>query len=171
MGRNYKSKAKSKWDLLEDKKTASTDDETNKADGPKKDDVDSSDVDISAMLDEIEEEMDLDELMKQKSLLQAKLGLEGISDDDLLEAGEKVAKAVREAKPEEKVEESTKEKPEESQDQIEIHSDPEQEVVEIKSDSDAEHLIELDRKREKEKRAVDKSRGSGSRDVLRDRWG
>jgi len=168
--RKYKSKAKSKWDLLEDKKTASTDDETNKADGPQKDDVDSSDVDISAMLDEIEEEMDLDELMKQKSLLQAKLGLEGISDDDLLSgAADKVSK-VQTVKCEEKIEEAAKDKPINKEEQIEIHSDPD-EIVEIKSDSDVEHLIELDRKREKERRAEDKSKGSGSRDVLRDRWG
>merc|ERR1712107_811814 len=33
-------------------------------------DIDSSDVDITAMLDEIEEDMDLDELVRQKALLQ-----------------------------------------------------------------------------------------------------
>jgi hypothetical protein len=36
-------------------------------------DLDSSDVDITAMLEEIEEDMDLDELVRQKALLQEKL--------------------------------------------------------------------------------------------------
>merc|ERR1719150_1896231 len=54
-------------------------------------DIDSSDVDITAMLDEIEEDMDLDELVRQKALLQEKLkkdGIDGISDDELDEKEE-----------------------------------------------------------------------------------
>ena len=51
-------------------------------------DIDSSDVDITAMLDEIEEDMDLDELVRQKALLQEKLkkdGIDGISDEEMEE--------------------------------------------------------------------------------------
>ena len=39
--------------------------------------VESSDVDINNMLEDIEENLDLDTLMKQKQMLQKKLGLEG----------------------------------------------------------------------------------------------
>ena len=39
--------------------------------------MESSDVDINNMLEDIEENLDLDTLMKQKQMLQKKLGLEG----------------------------------------------------------------------------------------------
>merc|ERR1711970_111832 len=45
----------------------------------------------------------------------------------------------------------------------------EPEVVEIKSDSDVEHLIDVDRRREKERR-MDKWQ-EPKKDLLRDRWG
>merc|ERR1712179_370781 len=101
-------------------------------------DAESSDLDIKAMLDGIEEEMDLGELMKQKEFLQKKLGLDGVSEDELFGEKEKDGLAQKEeGKP---------------QELIEVHSDAEPEVVEIKSDSDVEHLIDVDRRGEKERR-------------------
>merc|ERR1711936_457119 len=92
-------------------------------------DAESSDLDIKAMLDGIEEEMDLGELMKQKEFLQKKLGLDGVSEDELFGEKEKDGLAQKEeGKP---------------QELIEVHSDAEPEVVEIKSDSDVEHLIDV----------------------------
>lgn len=167
---------KSKWDMVEDREAISTEDEKS---GKFKDDVDSSDVDISGMLDELEEEeMDLDALMKQKELLQKKLGLDGISDDDLLgsgkgteekEKGGKVSMVdiMAENLKKDKANAVAKPKNGGKNEQIEINSDGD-ECIEIKSDSDVEHLIELDRKREKERRG---KRDSGPRDSLRDRWG
>merc|ERR1711909_90934 len=55
------------------------------------------------------------------------------------------------------------------QELIEVHSDAEPEVVEIKSDSDVEHLIDVDRRREKERRR-DRWQ-EPKKDLLRDRWG
>lgn len=52
---------------------------------------------------------------------------------------------------------------------IDVNSDDEPEVVEIKSDSDVEHLIDIDRKRDREKRN-DRRHGGGRKDLLRDRW-
>jgi len=118
-------------------------------------DAESSDLDIKAMLDGIEEEMDLGELMKQKEFLQKKLGLDGVSEDELFGEKEKDGLAQKEeGKP---------------QELIEVHSDAEPEVVEIKSDSDVEHLIDVDRRREKERRR-DRWQ-EPKKDLLRDRWG
>eukprot|EP00092_Neocalanus_flemingeri_P008059 GFUD01008697.1.p1 GENE.GFUD01008697.1~~GFUD01008697.1.p1 ORF type:complete len:897 (+),score=352.26 GFUD01008697.1:44-2734(+) len=145
--------------LLEEKRTVSSGDESkSKANEDK--DVESSDVDISAMLDEIEEEMDLGELMRQKELLQQKLGLDGISEDEIFV---KIKTAA------EKKSNMADDKNRDQHELIEVHSDAEPEVVEIKSDSDVEHLIEVDRRREREKR-VDR-RGTPKKDLLRDRWG
>jgi len=118
-------------------------------------DAESSDLDIKAMLDGIEEEMDLGELMKQKEFLQKKLGLDGVSEDELFNEKEKKDSALlEEGKP---------------QELIEVHSDAEPEVVEIKSDSDVEHLIDIDRRRDKERRR-DRWQ-EPKKDLLRDRWG
>jgi len=118
-------------------------------------DAESSDLDIKAMLDGIEEEMDLGELMKQKEFLQKKLGLDGVSEDELFGEKEKDSGTQKqESKP---------------QELIEVHSDAEPEVVEIKSDSDVEHLIDIDRKRDKERRR-DRWQ-EPKKDLLRDRWG
>jgi len=87
-------------------------------------DAESSDLDIKAMLDGIEEEMDLGELMKQKEFLQKKLGLDGVSEDELFGEKEK--------------ENGTQKQESKPQELIEVHSDAEPEVVEIKSDSDVE---------------------------------
>merc|ERR1712179_625476 len=118
-------------------------------------DAESSDLDIKAMLDGIAEEMDLGELMKQKEFLQKKLGLDGVSEDELFGEKEKDGPAQKEeGKP---------------QELIEVHSDAEPEVVEIKSDSDVEHLIDVDRRREKDRRR-DRWQ-EPKKDLLRDRWG
>jgi len=118
-------------------------------------DAESSDLDIKAMLDGIEEEMDLGELMKQKEFLQKKLGLDGVSEDELFGEKEK--------------ENGTQKQETKPQELIEVHSDAEPEVVEIKSDSDVEHLIDIDRKRDKERRR-DRWQ-EPKKDLLRDRWG
>ena len=110
-----------------------------------------SELDINAMLDGIEEEMDLGELMKQKELLQRKLG--GMTDDS---DGEKKSRAVAAEKDDQKV--------------IEVHSDAEPEVVEIKSDSDVEHLLDVDRRKERVRRR-DRPRSPRSDNPLRERWG
>merc|ERR1712130_1084202 len=117
--------------------------------------AESSDLDIKAMLDGIEEEMDLGELMKQKEFLQKKLGLDGVSEDELFGEKEK--------------ENGTQKQESKPQELIEVHSDAEPEVVEIKSDSDVEHLIDIDRKRDKERRR-DRWQ-EPKKDLLRDRWG
>jgi len=119
------------------------------------DDVASSDLDIKAMLDGIEEEMDLGELMKQKEFLQKKLGLDGVSEDELFADKDKDDSANKEEA--------------KAQELIEVHSDAEPEVVEIKSDSDVEHLIDIDRRRDKERRR-DRWQ-EPKKDLLRDRWG
>jgi len=140
-----------KKDLIEEKVTES------KLVPPLEDeqDAESSDLDIKAMLDGIEEEMDLGELMKQKEFLQKKLGLDGVSEDELFGEKEKDGHTQKEeGKP---------------QELIEVHSDAEPEVVEIKSDSDVEHLIDVDRRREKERRR-DRWQ-EPKKDLLRDRWG
>jgi len=140
-----------KKDLIEEKATES------KLVPPPEDeqDAESSDLDIKAMLDGIEEEMDLGELMKQKEFLQKKLGLDGVSEDELFGEKEKDGHTQKEeGKP---------------QELIEVHSDAEPEVVEIKSDSDVEHLIDVDRRREKERRR-DRWQ-EPKKDLLRDRWG
>jgi len=140
-----------KKDLIEEKATES------KLVPPLEDeqDAESSDLDIKAMLDGIEEEMDLGELMKQKEFLQKKLGLDGVSEDELFGEKEKDGHTQKEeGKP---------------QELIEVHSDAEPEVVEIKSDSDVEHLIDVDRRREKERRR-DRWQ-EPKKDLLRDRWG
>jgi len=141
-----------KKDLIEEKVT-----ESKLVPPPPEDeqDAESSDLDIKAMLDGIEEEMDLGELMKQKEFLQKKLGLDGVSEDELFGEKEKDGHTQKEeGKP---------------QELIEVHSDAEPEVVEIKSDSDVEHLIDVDRRREKERRR-DRWQ-EPKKDLLRDRWG
>jgi len=150
---------KYKDNLLEEKDTVSSEDES-KSKAKENKDVDSSDVDISAMLEEIEEEMDLGELMRQKELLQQKLGLDGISEDEVFDV--KIKTSAEKNK-------NNNDKKEDSHELIEVHSDAEPEVVEIKSDSDVEHLIEVDRRREREKR-FDR-RSVPKKDLLRDRWG
>merc|ERR1712111_4372 len=132
-------------------------------DEKKDDDGDSSELDINGMLEDIEEEMDLGELMKQKEKLQKKLGLDSISEDDLGRGSDASDAAATEKKV------------------IEVHSDAEPEVVEIKSDSDVEHLYDRnkrDRSREKRRnrdrdrnRERDRERPSSKKDLLRDRWG
>jgi len=139
-------------DLLGEKEKRNHDDESKVKPGDE-DSVASSDLDIKAMLDGVEEEMDLGELMKQKEFLQKKLGLDGVSDDEM---------------PGDKKNEGSAPKAEERE-LIEVHSDAEPEVVEIKSDSDVEHLIDIDRKRDKDRR---RDRWlEPKKDLLRDRWG
>eukprot|EP00092_Neocalanus_flemingeri_P034477 GFUD01037488.1.p1 GENE.GFUD01037488.1~~GFUD01037488.1.p1 ORF type:complete len:872 (-),score=308.97 GFUD01037488.1:41-2599(-) len=144
-------------ELLDEKESICANNESKGKSKPKpgdEDDVASSDLDIKAMLDGIEEEMDLGELMKQKEFLQKKLGLDGVSEDELF--GDKKNDV---AAPQE----------EDKQELIEVHSDAEPEVVEIKSDSDVEHLIDIDRKRDKDRR---RDRWPApKKDLLRDRWG
>ena len=132
-----------------DGERAAVDDKVNSS----REEGESSDIDIKAMLDGIEEEMDLNELMKQKEFLQKKLGLDGVSEDELS------VKEKESLGPQEEVKQ---------QELIEVHSDAEPEVVEIKSDSDVEHLIDIDRRRERERR---KDRYEPKKDLLRDRWG
>jgi len=144
-------------DLIEEKENSKLGAESKpKPKGPgDEEDVESSDLDIKAMLDGIEEEMDLGELMKQKEFLQKKLGLDGVSEDELFGDKEKGETAPKEEG--------------KTQELIEVHSDAEPEVVEIKSDSDVEHLIDVDRRRDKERRR-DRWQ-EPKKDLLRDRWG
>merc|ERR1719209_526705 len=131
-------------------------------------DIDSSDVDITAMLDEIEEDMDLDELVRQKALLQEKLkkdGIDGISDDELDEK-------------EEGGEREEDDKQVENNGNGAIENESNVPLVEIKSDSedsDVEHLVTLDKKRDKKERRdkdSDKRRErKDPKDLLKDRWG
>ena len=129
-------------------------------------DIDSSDVDITAMLDEIEEDMDLDELVRQKALLQEKLkkdGIDGISDDELDEK-------------EEGGEREEDDKQVENNGNGAIENESNVPLVEIKSDSedsDVEHLVTLDKKRDKKERRdkdSDKRRErKDPKDLLKDR--
>lgn len=150
---------KEKWEMIEEREEVSSD----AGDGEMaKQDVDSSDVDINAMLEEIEDEMNLDELMKQKELLQQKLGLEGISDDEFFgssKAEHPAPEPVAAPRPVGQLVQET----------VAIYSQAVCEVVEIKSDSDVEHLIELDRKREKDNR-TNRRVTSPSMNALRERW-
>jgi len=133
-------------------------------------DIDSSDVDITAMLDEIEEDMDLDELVRQKALLQEKLkkdGIDGISDDDLDEKEEGGER-----------EEDDKQVENDGNGAIDLENESNVPLVEIKSDSedsDVEHLVTLDKKRDKKERRdkdSDKRRErKDPKDLLKDRWG
>ena len=120
-------------------------------------DIDSSDVDITAMLDEIEEDMDLDELVRQKALLQEKLkkdGIDGISDDELND---------------EKDDETEKEEVDKEDDTSGKKDDVEYiEIVESSSDSDVEHLISLDRRKDRERRS-ESGRRDPKKDLLKDR--
>ena len=138
-------------------------------------DIDSSDVDITAMLDEIEEDMDLDELVRQKALLQEKLkkdGIDGISDEELEEKDE----GERARDNEEREDNGDRDGAENDNDGGAIDLEK-PELVEIKSDSDdsdVEHLITLDRKREKKDRRSDSGRRESRKDpkdLLKDRWG
>merc|ERR1712107_349600 len=110
-------------------------------------DIDSSNVDITVMLDEIEEDMDLDELVRQKALLQEKLkkdGIDGISDDDLDEKEEGGER-----------EEDDKQVENDGNGAIDLENESNVPLVEIKSDSedsDVEHLVTLDKKRDKKER-------------------
>lgn len=133
-------------------------------------DIDSSDVDITAMLDEIEEDMDLDELVRQKALLQEKLkkdGIDGISDDELDEKEEGGER-----------EEDDKQVENNGNGAIDLENESNVPLVEIKSDSedsDVEHLVTLDKKRDKKERRdkdSDKRRErKDPKDLLKDRWG
>jgi len=133
-------------------------------------DIDSSDVDITAMLDEIEEDMDLDELVRQKALLQEKLkkdGIDGISDDELDEKEEGGER-----------EEDDKQVENDGNGAIDLENESNVPLVEIKSDSedsDVEHLVTLDKKRDKKERRdkdSDKRRErKDPKDLLKDRWG
>ena len=132
-------------------------------------DIDSSDVDITAMLDEIEEDMDLDELVRQKALLQEKLkkdGIDGISDDELDEKEEGGER-----------EEDDKQVENDGNGAIDLENESNVPLVEIKSDSedsDVEHLVTLDKKRDKKERRdkdSDKRRErKDPKDLLKDRW-
>ena len=132
-------------------------------------DIDSSDVDITAMLDEIEEDMDLDELVRQKALLQEKLkkdGIDGISDDELDEKEEGGER-----------EEDDKQVENNGNGAIDLENESNVPLVEIKSDSedsDVEHLVTLDKKRDKKERRdkdSDKRRErKDPKDLLKDRW-
>ena len=141
-------------------------------------DIDSSDVDITAMLDEIEEDMDLDELVRQKALLQEKLkkdGIDGISDEDLEEKEEEGR--VRENEEEAENGDRNRVENDDNGDAIDLENESNVPLVEIKSDSedsDVEHLITLDRKREKKERRGDSGRRESRKDpkdLLKDRWG
>merc|ERR1719323_1317806 len=133
-------------------------------------DIDSSDVDITAMLDEIEEDMDLDELVRQKALLQEKLkkdGIDGISDDELDEKEEGGER-----------EEDDKQVENDGNGAIDLENESNVPLVEIKSDSedsDVEHLVTLDKKRDKKDRRdkdSDKRRErKDPKDLLKDRGG
>eukprot|EP00088_Acartia_fossae_P066551 TRINITY_DN8259_c0_g1_i3.p1 TRINITY_DN8259_c0_g1~~TRINITY_DN8259_c0_g1_i3.p1 ORF type:complete len:934 (+),score=288.34 TRINITY_DN8259_c0_g1_i3:58-2859(+) len=140
--RNSKSK---KWSMLEDKEEISSDseeesDDENK-DNAKADDVDSSDIDLNNILDlDVEDNLDLDSLMKQKELLQKKLGLEGISDDEM-ENEPQAENANLET--------------------VSIHSDEEPETTQAKADSsDVNRLIAEDRMKEKEKETKQSTKSS-----------
>merc|ERR1719397_125312 len=78
--------------------------------------------------------MDLGELMKQKEKLQKKLGLDNMSGD---EVNRKPGPSKETVNGDQKI--------------IEVHSDAEPEVVEIKSDSDVEHLYDIERRRDRER--------------------
>ena len=141
-------------------------------------DIDSSDVDITAMLDEIEEDMDLDELVRQKALLQEKLkkdGIDGISDEEMEEKDEEGGERARDTEEQANNGDRDGAENDNNGDAIDLEKP---ELVEIKSDSDdsdVEHLITLDRKREKKDRRSDSGRRESSRkdpkDLLKDRWG
>ncbi|XP_023346451.1 serine/threonine-protein kinase prp4 [Eurytemora carolleeae] len=141
---------KKAWGLVEDRDDDDDDDDENEEKG---NDVDSSDLDINTMLEEIEENLNLEELMKQKEIIQRKLGLEGIEgiSDTELENND----GANPLPQPEKVEHEC----------VSIHSDEEPECVEIKSDSDVEHLIQMDRRRDKQH-----SRHNPNKDRLREKW-
>jgi len=127
------------------------DEESDDDEDDDKNSAESSDVDINMMLEELEGgNLNLEDLMKQKELIQRKLGLEGIegiSDTEL-----------------EKEEEDNQPQTEKiTLDTVSIHSDEQPETVEVKSDSgDIDHLIQLDRKRhldsEKEKKEKEREK-------------
>jgi len=115
-----------------------------------KNDVDSSDLDINTMLEEIEENLNLEDLMRQKEIIQRKLGLEGIEgisdtelDNKCTEVNEPQQVEVKPASAEVAGSGGA------ACDTVSIHSDEQPETVEIKSDSDVEHLIQMDRQRDK----------------------
>jgi len=121
------------WSMVEDREEISSEEEGEDVDSAKGDDVDSSDLDINNMLEEIEENLDLDTLMKQKELLQKKLGLEGISDEDLMSNEPQTEKVTLET--------------------VSIHSDEEPETTQAKADStDVERLKRQERRRERDSR-------------------
>jgi len=130
--------------------------------------ADNSDVDLSAMLDEIEEEMNLEELMKQKERLQAKLGLDGISEEENFEKNDSLGLPHVEKRNNE---------PTQPAELIAVQSDEEPEVVQISEsepDSDIEYLMDVDRKKERDdrrKEREDRRRDlrRGGRDSLPDR--
>jgi len=136
-------------DLLEDREDMATS-AKRKLDRLEQMEADNSDVDLSAMLDEIEEEMNLEELMKQKERLQAKLGLDGISDEENFEKPE-------ELDPQEEKRNTESGQPAEL---IAVRSDDEPEVVQISEsdDSDVEYLMDVDRRKEREDRRRERRR-------------
>merc|ERR1719499_858951 len=88
--------------------------------------------------------MDLDELVRQKALLQEKLkkdGIDGISDDELDEKEEGGER-----------EEDDKQVENDGNGAIDLENESNVPLVEIKSDSEDEHLVTLDKKRDKKER-------------------